>query len=955
MSNTSVAKPPKGKEVEMREPDSDDEDKGTRDVSTRGAKIDYFYGDRAKLRAYLVQVKLAFDLQASRFEDDTDKVKFAATYLRGSAFSWFEPHLSDYLDGVADIDTKRLFHNFGLFEDELKKVFGTVDEARAAARQIHQVKQVGSAAQYYSTFQQIAKRLSWDDKALHSAFYMGLKHEVKAEMKPAPPEKYKALVDQAIKLDNRLYELRMERKGQYGGGRYTGGGYKPTNQRTWDPMDLDAMEHGRPSRPFNKPRFQRGSNGNKERERRQKDNLCYNCGKPGHRARECKTTAHGLHMMSDDITGSEETKADTSEKTQMVTADQSKGWDFEAMKKKWPIDWTTTTKHPETAQRDTPEGTESENEDWEHVTVASDDSNMAWETVMSTEEPESYLDADDGLPSAKEDGNEAASPNNDMEKTPYADDWKAYEIEVNSRWAEPHARLYWLACHDDLCPIHYDDKVGGGFFPHGPIDRHGKQPGKYIDDRATLCEMQEERPYEILATNAGCILIRTRYWGITECPQQCAIKSEACTLTHYAYKPYGQPGNRQKNVMMWVCNDSNCQYIEDTHTHDVIGCAMVGIQTIETESLNMMNDEEPEAEISETTSEDDDAETSSEDEVSDDELYPEEGTRGRYIVTEVCRSHVELITNHWAWAPCNRQHCNLPAQHNHIIFAPLLRTPQEYVRRFRLLVCWDRSCEHSDQMHVHQGDNKKKAVLEIPNHVADKIRREPPPDLITGVGATNIPTIDEREYTDHVAKYTNCTKTGCSLAHIRRHKHLVHIDPSRPGIPISKNNYRRMIEEEDKQCHDDECEWKENNHAHFFMTEPGRPSRGPGCSTQRMEKETTRKILDKETNVTEKSNPRNSISMDMMVDSHSNLGPLEPTIIGTVIDERYDPDYIGEYFQCANPRCSLLGKRHTHAFNIDPDHPTTPIIQQVVPLLEDCARVDCEWKDYCHVHYPKNE
>jgi hypothetical protein len=43
-------------------------------------------------------------------------------------------------------------------------------------------------------------------------------------------------------------------------------------------------------------------------------------------------------MMSDDTAGSEEIKADTSEKTQMVTADQSKGWDFEAMKKKHPID-----------------------------------------------------------------------------------------------------------------------------------------------------------------------------------------------------------------------------------------------------------------------------------------------------------------------------------------------------------------------------------------------------------------------------------------------------------------------------------------------------------------------------------------------------------------------------------------------------------------------------------------
>jgi hypothetical protein len=44
----------------------------------------------------------------------------------------------------------------------------------------------------------------------------------------------------------------------------------------------------------------------------------------------------------------------------------------------------------------------------------------------------------------------------------------------------------------------------------------------------------------------------------------------------------------------------------------------------------------------------------------------------------------------------------------------------------------------------------------------------------------------------------------------------------------------------------------------------------------------------------------------VVIDSHSNLGALEPTIIGTLIDERYDPDYIGEYFGCANPRCRQM-------------------------------------------------
>jgi hypothetical protein len=59
-----------------------------------------------------------------------------------------------------------------------------------------------------------------------------------------------------------------------------------------------------------------------------------------------------------------------------------------------------------------------------------------------------------------------------------------------------------------------------------------------------------------------------------------------------------------------------------------------------------MNDKEPEAEISETILEEDDAKTSLEDKASNNKLYPEEGIRGRYIIIEVYRLYIELITNY---------------------------------------------------------------------------------------------------------------------------------------------------------------------------------------------------------------------------------------------------------------------------------------------------------------------
>jgi hypothetical protein len=128
---------------------------------------------------------------------------------------------------------------------------------------------------------------------------------------------------------------------------------------------------------------------------------------------------------------------------------------------------------------------------------------------------------------------------------------------------------------------------------------------------------------------------------------------------------------------------------------------------------------------------------------------------------------------------------------------------------------------------VHQGDHTKKAVLDTPEYVADKIRREPPPNLTTGRGANDVPTVGERAYQDQVAKYTNCTKTGCSLAHIRRYKHIVHLDPSRPGISISKARHRSMIKEEDKQCHHNECDGRKINIIHPLSQEHGKETSSP--------------------------------------------------------------------------------------------------------------------------------
>ena len=57
--------------------------------------------------------------------------------MRGAAFIWAEPYLTQYMDGKMDDKSKKLIGSFNRFKAELKKVFSSIDEGRTATRQIH--------------------------------------------------------------------------------------------------------------------------------------------------------------------------------------------------------------------------------------------------------------------------------------------------------------------------------------------------------------------------------------------------------------------------------------------------------------------------------------------------------------------------------------------------------------------------------------------------------------------------------------------------------------------------------------------------------------------------------------------------------------------------------------------------------------------------------------------------
>jgi hypothetical protein len=512
-------------------------------------KVDLFYGDRSKLRAYLIQLKLVFHLHRTKYPEGSTQVLFAATYLRGAAFSWFEPYMTDYLGNTEDDreeDTDTMFESLANFEAKLKQVFGVVDEERAAERQIRQLKQQGSASQYYSNFQQLASRLNWDDHAKASAYYMGLSDAVKDKMVPTPPTELQELIDESIKIDNRLYERRMEKAGYYERP------YQPRrdkhehwnnrNQNRGDPMDLDSMERGKKS-PRGRPRTKGGrQERNTERDNQRKNNLCFNCGKSGHRAAECAGAAQKLHMMNEE-TGIVAKKADTTIKDPDV-----------------PEDKGTAQKEPELVQEQIPR------------------------TEFGT-----------GAPLMQRQGH-SCSPWTECQCPgttciAHICDGEGMEPAPLSRRKRDdpqlqHAYLSWTACYDNDCLIHLSEKEGSGWFPTKRRRNYRKKKAQQTEgkpkDQESLSMMEEppeaeladdelanderdEDPvkFRVIKTTTEYIQILTRWWR----KEECTTCGDLVTHMHFIFDPEIKPKKWQHCFIINICQDKKCQYAERLHCH----------------------------------------------------------------------------------------------------------------------------------------------------------------------------------------------------------------------------------------------------------------------------------------------------------------------------------------------------------------------------------------------------
>ncbi|SLM35925.1 Zinc finger, CCHC-type [Lasallia pustulata] len=816
---------------------------GHRDRDDDRVKVELYWGDKGKLRFFLTQLRAFYTLNRNRYSDAKSQVLYAGLALRGNAFAWFEPILTDYLTNNRsdqEQETQNIFADFDNFETSIKLVFGVANEERAAERMIHQVEQRGSAAQYWSQFQQVASKLAWSDEVLLAIFYAGLKRDIKEKMINNKPTTYQTMVQKAIDIDNELFELR---RGGYNP--YKGHGVasaRPKYQRNYgDPMELDAMQERRPSRPKQRG-FQRSGN-NAERERRRRDNLCYNCGKSGHQARECKGTPHTLHMMTvkeDEITaGMVGQKADTTMGTEPKSSSQKSP---EAQK------GPDTEKGHARGKKDTP--------------------------------PKTTI---------------------------------------------PHEFLSWTACHDDYCLTHKSDKDGSGWYPTRPKN-HGKKkraapswyqpqdsdqepdtPMKAEDkegrdslqmmnarrsprDPPSWEESQREHTknglgFTITYSSNTCLIFRTKLYG---------LKQEG-GIRHPTFWPTGRPGGQEVDVIIRRCMDTQCHYWKMAHSHDIMGQEYLAAEgaglfpsrdtlslmkarapipkkdlprtqedldrqrqresgkrvqersiehTIEVEALLKDGAKSKEPSLAELNMEQfqepcvsdtrQDTESDEEGEYPTPEPdLPDPGTDRKFVVVATTKDSITMVTNYWRRAQCTNSECDLDTQHVHAIFDPTA-LPKEYVRLILLHYCTDFTCDYAPQLHIHQGNDSDIADLQIPESVAYTIwghvqpnmhsvalanqiyERQSPAEqlnmMVERIGCIDM-VIDEVADHAYIAEYFECNNVNCGM-YFQDHKHTFNVDPDHPKRPIKPRKAQKMIDQ-GYVCEEQECEWRQYLHVHF--------------------------------------------------------------------------------------------------------------------------------------------
>lgn len=150
-------------EIEKLKPTNNSSNPTTTVKSNNSVKINKpleYSGDRTLTKAFIAQNELVFRSQPDSFLQDSQKITYLASYLRGNAFHWY------YTQEVKG----KIPTSYSEFSSLFLQYFGQQDEQNEAEQKIQKIYQKTTVSQYNQLFNKYAVLVDYNDSALMNIY-----------------------------------------------------------------------------------------------------------------------------------------------------------------------------------------------------------------------------------------------------------------------------------------------------------------------------------------------------------------------------------------------------------------------------------------------------------------------------------------------------------------------------------------------------------------------------------------------------------------------------------------------------------------------------------------------------------------------------------------------------------------------------------------------------------------